>query len=61
LRYFNAAGATNEQGEDHRPESHLIPLILQVASGKREFISILARTTPRPTALASATIFTSAI
>ena len=40
LRYFNAAGATKEQGEDHRPESHLIPLILQVASGKREYISI---------------------
>ena len=40
LRYFNAAGATKEQGEDHRPESHLIPLILQVATGKREYISI---------------------
>src|SRR5262249_11515520 len=40
LRYFNAAGATKEQGEDHRPESHLIPLILQVARGKREYISI---------------------
>src|SRR5262249_5443258 len=40
LRYFNAAGATAEQGEDHRPESHLIPLILQVARGKRENISI---------------------
>src|SRR5215468_7632580 len=40
LRYFNAAGATPEQGEDHRPESHLIPLILQVARGKRPHISI---------------------
>jgi UDP-glucose 4-epimerase len=40
LRYFNAAGATGEQGEDHRPESHLIPLILQVALGKRDHIAI---------------------
>ena len=40
LRYFNAAGATADQGEAHHPESHLIPLILQVAQGKREFISI---------------------
>ena len=36
LRYFNAAGATEFHGEDHRPESHLIPLILQTISGKRE-------------------------
>jgi UDP-glucose 4-epimerase len=40
LRYFNAAGATPDQGEDHHPESHLIPLILQVALGKRKHISI---------------------
>jgi len=40
LRYFNAAGATAKLGEDHRPESHLIPLILQVPLGKRENISI---------------------
>ena len=40
LRYFNAAGASGELGEDHRPESHLIPLILQVALGKRPSISI---------------------
>ena len=36
LRYFNAAGATEFHGEDHRPESHLIPLILQTVRGKRE-------------------------
>ncbi len=36
LRYFNAAGATANFGEDHRPESHLIPLILQTVRGKRE-------------------------
>ena len=36
LRYFNAAGATAVHGEDHNPELHLIPIILQVALGKRE-------------------------
>ena len=42
LRYFNVAGAraTGEIGEDHHPETHLIPVILQVALGKREYISI---------------------
>lgn len=36
LRYFNAAGATRVHGEDHNPELHLIPIILQVALGQRE-------------------------
>lgn len=42
LRYFNAAGAhiNGKIGEDHRPESHLIPLILQVALGQREKIMV---------------------
>lgn len=42
LRYFNACGAhiSGQIGEDHKPESHLIPLILQVPNGKREYISI---------------------
>ena len=42
LRYFNAAGAhiSGKIGEDHRPESHLIPIILQAALGKREYIQI---------------------
>lgn len=42
LRYFNAAGAhaSGEIGEAHNPESHLIPLILQVSNGKREQINI---------------------
>ncbi len=40
LRYFNAAGATTHLGEAHEPESHLIPIILQVALGKREAIHI---------------------
>src|ERR1700748_530630 len=40
LRYFNAAGGAGELGEDHVPESHLIPIALQVALEKREYISI---------------------
>jgi UDP-glucose 4-epimerase len=40
LRYFNAAGATETLGERHSPETHLIPLILQVANGERSQISI---------------------
>lgn len=40
LRYFNACGATERLGEDHRPETHLIPLVLQVAAGRRERIAI---------------------
>ena len=48
LRYFNAAGATEELGEAHHPETHLIPLILQVALGKRESISIYGADYPTP-------------
>ena len=40
LRYFNAAGATQSRGEDHDPETHLIPLVLQVALGQREDIKV---------------------
>lgn len=42
MRYFNAAGASSQGdlGEDHTPESHLIPIVLQVALGQRESISI---------------------
>jgi UDP-glucose 4-epimerase len=40
LRYFNAAGAFGELGEDHQPETHLIPLLLQVALGKKRSITI---------------------
>lgn len=42
LRYFNACGAhiSGKIGEDHNPETHLIPLILKTASGKRDHISI---------------------
>lgn len=40
LRYFNAAGASDRYGEDHHPETHLIPLVLQVALGQRDKIAI---------------------
>ena len=40
LRYFNAAGATERAGERHDPETHLIPLVLQVASGARPAITV---------------------
>lgn len=40
LRYFNAAGAAGQNGEAHHPETHLIPLVLQVALGQRKSISI---------------------
>lgn len=42
LRYFNASGAASDGtiGEDHDPETHLIPLILQVALGQREFVEV---------------------
>ncbi len=48
LRYFNAAGASAERGEDHRPESHLIPLVLQVAAGQRENIAVFGDDYPTP-------------
>lgn len=48
LRYFNAAGATQERGEDHRPESHLIPRVLQVALGHQEAIEIYGTDYPTP-------------
>ncbi len=41
LRYFNAAGASEKFGEDHRIETHLIPLVLKVALGQRESVNIL--------------------
>ena len=48
LRYFNAAGASPTYGEDHDPETHLIPLILQVALGQREHIEIFGTDYPTP-------------
>lgn len=40
LRYFNVAGATADRGEDHDPETHLIPLVLAAAAGRRDGIAI---------------------
>ena len=40
LRYFNAAGATERFGEQHDPETHLIPIVLQAAAGKRPHVEI---------------------
>ncbi len=40
LRYFNAAGASAQRGEDHQPELHLIPIVLQVALGQRPDVTI---------------------
>ena len=50
LRYFNAAGAHSEAPlrENHRPETHLIPLLLQVASGQRENITVFGTQYPTP-------------
>jgi len=46
LRYFNVAGAEGEQGEDHHPESHLIPLAFQVALGTRKEFAIFGTDYP---------------
>ncbi len=48
LRYFNASGALPGRGEAHNPESHLIPLVLQVALGQREQIGIFGTDYPTP-------------
>ncbi|MCI7612443.1 MAG: UDP-glucose 4-epimerase GalE [Selenomonadaceae bacterium] len=50
LRYFNAAGAIEDGsiGEDHSPETHLIPLILQVPLGKRDHITVFGEDYPTP-------------
>ena len=49
LRYFNAAGAMSaDHGEDHQPESHLIPLVLKVALGQIEHVNILGADYPTP-------------
>ncbi|MFE3586886.1 UDP-glucose 4-epimerase GalE [Streptomyces niveus] len=48
LRYFNVAGAYGSYGERHDPESHLIPLVLQVALGARESIAVYGDDYPTP-------------
>lgn len=48
LRYFNASGALPGRGEAHQPESHLIPLVLQVPLGQRENIKVFGTDYPTP-------------
>jgi UDP-glucose 4-epimerase len=48
LRYFNAAGATEAFGEDHRIETHLIPCVLQVPLGRREHAQVFGTDYPTP-------------
>ncbi|MGW4193551.1 UDP-glucose 4-epimerase GalE [Streptomyces sp. NPDC005004] len=48
LRYFNVAGAYGSYGERHDPETHLIPLVLQVAQGRRDAISVYGDDYPTP-------------
>ena len=48
LRYFNAAGAVGELGEDHDPETHIIPNILKVATGEKQFVEIFGDDYPTP-------------
>ncbi|HUS09869.1 MAG TPA: UDP-glucose 4-epimerase GalE [Pyrinomonadaceae bacterium] len=48
LRYFNAAGASERCGEDHSPESHIIPIALQVAVGIGEFVEVYGDDYPTP-------------
>lgn len=48
LRYFNVAGAIPGRGEAHEPESHLIPLVLDVALGRRSAIRVFGRDYPTP-------------
>ena len=48
LRYFNAAGATERNGERHQPETHLIPLVLQVAARRRPHVQIFGTDYPTP-------------
>ena len=48
LRYFNVAGATERNGEDHDPETHLMPLVLRVAAGQATHVQIYGQDYPTP-------------
>jgi UDP-glucose 4-epimerase len=48
LRYFNVAGASGRFGEDHQPETHLIPLVLEVAAERRTSVEIYGTDYPTP-------------
>lgn len=48
MRYFNAAGASEERGEDHLPETHILPILLEVALGQRKEFNIYGTDYPTP-------------
>lgn len=48
FRYFNASGATEAHGEEHEPETHIIPILLEAALGEREFFTIFGSDYPTP-------------
>ena len=48
LRYFNAAGATDQCGEDHAPETHLVPNVLAAAAGERPDVAVFGDNYPTP-------------
>jgi UDP-glucose 4-epimerase len=48
LRYFNVAGATERNGEDHDPETHLVPIVLRVAAGEATHVQIFGQDYPTP-------------
>jgi UDP-glucose 4-epimerase len=48
LRYFNVAGASGGLGEDHEPETHLIPNVLRTAQGRHQFVEIFGTDYPTP-------------
>ena len=48
MRYFNAAGASERYGEDHSPETHIIPILFEVATGQRENFQVYGTDYPTP-------------
>ena len=48
MRYFNAAGASERYGEDHSPETHIIPILFEVATGQRESFQVYGTDYPTP-------------
>lgn len=48
LRYFNVAGAYGSYGEDHDPETHILPIVLQVVAGERESVALYGTDYPTP-------------
>ena len=48
MRYFNAAGASEERGEDHHPETHILPILFEVALGQRKEFNICGTDYPTP-------------